>query len=83
MVNNPSPYKLFARFLKERKCYHRFITQIYKSKALKQGIVYDVYLPRFFLMGAFKWADTPQGNSFWYEIHKQWLQTLKYNTQQC
>ena len=78
MVNNSLQYKLFARFLKERKCYYRFKTERDKSSTIKRAMLDDPY-PYSFFVTAFDWEDTPQGSEFWSRLQEQWFQTLKYN----
>lgn len=78
MVNNSSQYKHFVRFLKERKCYHRFKTEQYKSSTIKSTPLYE-HVPSLYVMAAFKWADTPQGNTFWHQMHTEWRQCLTYH----
>ena len=86
MITN-NQKRLFFRFLKKNNIYHAFIYNVkYIGIKKRDGVMVDVFLyDRAFqeannlIIGAFSWARTKEGTSFWLLFHKKWLNELNEN----
>lgn len=77
-TNNELINKLFVEFLKSKRLYSKFARELREdsgktvSAYLKQflGSNYDQYM---YLSGAFYWVRSKDGNEFWSNVNKDWL----------
>lgn len=73
----------FENFLKTEKCYDTFFRNVDKNYIRhvaikfvesddKHKLVYSNLSPYGFIMRAFHWCDTPQGQTYWSDINTKW-----------
>lgn len=72
-------YRFCLRFLKENKCYHNFIYNLESQKNLRLEEYIKDYIcsqskKPIFLMGAFAWFGTIEGESYWKNLHRKFLE---------
>lgn len=77
--------KKFFRFLKEEGAYAAFkrnfdiehistwSTDLYNKIKNDGEDFYNVVNPEHYISGAFAWANTPEGNDFWGNLHFKWI----------
>ena len=66
--------KIFIRFLKKHKVYHKFLSNCKSNNQLivNEFIKYELKYRCQFINNAFIWSETKEGYKFWYNIYKEW-----------
>ena len=71
----------FKKFLKENNAYYGFLSNIVENSKFCAHTTLRDYLNKYdaekYLFSAFVFADTPEGNDYWYSLHMKWLERLK------
>lgn len=68
----------FFLFLKKHKAYRRFIEN-YRTVGIHIKSPYEWVLtskPKIVLLGAFDWAKTREGQSYWGDLQDKWIREL-------
>lgn len=76
MIEFDKYYRFCLRFLKENKCYHNFIYNLESQKNLRLEEYIKDYIcsQRNFLMEAFTWFETIEGERYWTILHRKFLE---------
>ena len=76
--------KIFIRFLKKHKVYHKFLSNCFSNNGhyvrmnsrnqmtVNDFIKYESKNGCLFINKAFIWDDTNEGYGFWYTIYNEW-----------
>lgn len=86
-MNDITYIKTFARFLKEKDAYGVYFVYLQQHINLSKNYFDKTYYninnfinmqtPSNFLMSAFNWSVTEEGDSFWCKMHSDWLSILR------
>lgn len=75
---NPQPLKDFVRFLHRHGLYGKYVfNYINASESWRDDFQNKSGHPYHFILRAFYWKETPQGESFWRSINEMWLHELE------
>jgi hypothetical protein len=66
--------KRFTNFLIENNIYDKYIYNVKHHIIIEYS---DNTLGNHLIIDAFNWQKTPEGELFWYNIHKKWLNKIK------
>ena len=64
-------FEIFIEFLKKEGVYDKFLENLRENITLLQGDPKDAYIMR-----AFVWSSTPEGETFWNNINTKWRNIL-------
>lgn len=76
--------RIFIRFLKKHKTYHKFLTNCFSNNGyyvrsnsmnkmtVNDFIKYELKNRCLFINKAFVWGETNEGYGFWYNIYNEW-----------
>lgn len=57
--------------------YRKYPVMLYKESKQKILSNIDTFFPQYIITYAFIWEFTPEGSSFWEEVHKAWVQYVQ------
>lgn len=68
--------KRFIEFLKEERCYDKFIANYTKGPSVSLRRYLKNTVPSQYIYSAFYWDTTPEGIEYWLGVQKKWVGLL-------
>ena len=74
--HNRTTQRLFIRFLKEKRVFYLYFK--YLEAYQRNRIIHKMRIdyPQDFVLHAFSWHETKEGDMFWYRVSSSWLNFL-------